>query len=797
MTVSVACPSCGKKYQVDSDSLGRTGRCKSCDHSFELKRSDRDTPRVQNTADTDVGNRSLPSRGNDLHPAGQSQTLGRFQMDPEWEPRSGGFGTVYKAWDPVLERDVALKVPHPGLLSQDQDQQRYLREPKAAARLQHPNIVQVFDANLEGDTIYIASAFIAGRSLEDAIQTARLDFRRSALIVQKLAEALHYAHHQGVVHRDVKPANIMLDSKDEPMLMDFGLAQIQEATDRLSQDGTVLGTPVYMPPEQAKGAIAEVGPHSDQYSLGVVLYEMLTGERPFSGPPELVISLVINQEPERPSSHNPGIPRDLETICLKAMAKEPTTRYATCHDFAGDLQRWLNDQPIQARRSSVAERFSRWCRRNPLVAGLSGLSATLLVLATVVSAVGYANTSAALVDAKVQREIAKKKGKETERQFRVAERERNRAMAESRRAYCNYYVAQMNLTQRDWEERQIANVHKRLELTLPEHTNNEDLRGFEWYYWNRLCRSEPGLRRGHTTYVNCVAFSSDGRLASAGRDGVLGEIKIWDATTGQESLSLKGHSATVWSVAFSPDGTRLASASADLTVKVWDTSTGQSLWAMATGQVSSRLYGHSGHLMRVAFSPDGERLAAASGDKMVMVWDVATGKQSLTLKGHTASVTSVAFSPDGLRLASASTDETVKVWDAATGQESLTLKGHAGAVFSVVFSPDGLRLASASSDQTVKVWDAAKGQESLTLTGHTENVLCVAFSPDGQRLASAGSDQTVKVWDAATGQESLTLKGHTNVVYSVVFSPDGKRLASASEDTDSLGEVKVWDATSR
>ena len=283
--------------------------------------------------------------------------------------------------------------------------------------------------------------------------------------------------------------------------------------------------------------------------------------------------------------------------------------------------------------------------------------------------------------------------------------------------------------------------------------------------------------KGHNDSVQGVAFSQNGTLvASASYDGT---VKVWDTTTGKESLTLKGHTEPVRSVAFSPDGKRLASASGE-TIKLWDAT---------TGKESLTLTGHTIGVHCVAFSPDGKRLASASDDMTVKVWDATTGKELLTLKGHASNVVCAVFSPDGKRLASASWDNTVKVWDATTGKESATLRGHTDWVHCVAFSPDGKRLASASNDKLVKVWDATTGKESSTLRGHADLVLSVVFSPDGTRLASASDDTTVKVWNATTGQETLTLKGHTKSVQCVAYSPDGQRLASASADNT----VKVWE----
>jgi WD40 repeat protein len=298
--------------------------------------------------------------------------------------------------------------------------------------------------------------------------------------------------------------------------------------------------------------------------------------------------------------------------------------------------------------------------------------------------------------------------------------------------------------------------------------------------WDASTGSHTWTLRGHTRQVvTSLAFSPDGkRIASASNE----EMVVWDTPTGKEVFTLRGHTGGISSVAFSPDGKHIASASGyemgDNTAKVWDASTGREVLTVQGAGAS------------VVFSPDGKQIASVWRDTL-KVWDASTRQETLTLRGHTSLVSSVAFSRDGNRIASGSVDGTVEVWDATSGRETLTLKGHTGLVTSVAFSPDGKHIASASQDRTVKVWDASTGQRTLTLRGHTQGVLSVAFSPDGNHIASASEDQTVKVWDTSTGEESLTLKGHTQSVTSVAFSPDGKRIASASLDTT----VRLWDAS--
>jgi WD40 repeat protein len=727
----------------------------------------------------------------------------------------GGMGVVYAARQAGLNRTVALKMILSGGHASAQELARFQTEAEAVARLRHPHIVQVYEVGWVDRRPYLALEYVDGGSLAQRLTGTPLPARPAARLVEALARAVHEAHLQGVVHRDLTPANVLLarsaagqgiprDAEGavcyQPKITDFGLAKLLVGGGpALTQSGAALGTPSYMAPEQAAGQARAIGRATDVYALGAILYELLTGRPPFKAETPLeTLQLVQAGEPVPPSRLRPKLPRDLATICLKCLEKEPGRRYASAGELAEDLQRWLAGRPIQARPVGVLERGWRWCRRKPGLAGAVGAATLFLVLGSIVSS---------LLAVRALGEAGR------------ADREAASARASKRLSDRRYYTAEMKLASLDWEAGQPGLVQQRLQKLAQQAVADSDLRGFEWYYLQRLCQLELRSLRGHTGSVLGVGFSPEGRrLASASRDGT---VRLWDTATCKEIFSLRGHTGAVWGVAFSPDGRRLASAGQDATVRLWDAATGQHLrtlkrhagpvwgvafsqdgrlasagqdgtvqvWDAATGQKPRTLQGHTGAVLGVAFSPDG-RLASAGGDGTVRVWDTAGGQKHPPLQGHTREVVAVAFSPDGRRLASADWDGTVQVRDAATGQILRTLRRDPYGVWGVAFSPDGCRLASAGQDATVRLWDAATGQELRTLKTHTGRFSGVAFSPDGRRLAAAGEDGTVRVWDAATGQKTFTFQGHRSNVSGVAFSPDGKQLASSSEDQT----VKVWDA---
>ncbi len=759
----------------------------------------------------------------------------------------GGMGVVYEAEQDSPRRRVALKVVRPGLVTPAL-LKRFAHEAQILGRLRHPGIAQIYEAGQsEYGQPFFAMEFIHGDPLDEHARRHGLGPAARLELLARVCDAVQHAHEQGVVHRDLKPGNILVDEAGQPRILDFGVARGTDADLLIStahtQPGQLVGTLSYMSPEQVAADPAGVDGRSDVYTLGVILHELLAGRLPYPLEhlplPELA-RVIREQEPSRLGSIDTRFRGDVETIAAKALEKDRARRYQSAADLAADIRRHLRNEPIRARPVSSATRLARWCRRRP------GTAALLAALALVIL------TSLVLVTWKWR------EAEDTARREILARQEAEEHRQEARRSL---YRANVRLAMQAWNGNQVEHMFALLEEAAQGHPGDEDLRGFEWYYLQRL--GHPKVRTLRAPPGEGVAFSPDGRrLASAGHDGT---VRVWDTVTGKELFALRGHTRRVIGVAFSPDGRLLASGGDDHTARVWDTNTGREVhelrrhtndvravafspdgrwlasassdhavrfWEAATGREElPPIRPHDGAVMGVAFSPDGRRLALAYGkdrvsvcevatrkellvltpkqtgwitgvaltpdgrrmavgsdDRAVHVWEAETGKELLTLKGHDDTVTGVAFSPDGRRLASVSRDGTARVWDAATGRELLALKGHTNWVMGVAFSPDGRRLATASLDGTVRLWET--DAEHPTVTVHPEEVRGVAFSPDGRRLASAGQDGVVRVWEAASDKEPLSLKGHDSWLNGVAFSADGRRLASVSRD----GTVRVWEA---
>jgi WD40 repeat protein len=752
----------------------------------------------------------------------------------------GGMGVVYKARQLGLNRTVAIKMILSGGHAGRGDLERFRAEAEAVAKLQHPNIVQIYEVGTQDGRPFFSLEFCEGGSLAARLHSEPLPPNQSAALVEVLARAMQAAHDKGIIHRDLKPANVLLGAVPTgsqlsptalpfgtPKITDFGLAKnISEESSR-TQSGAILGTPNYMAPEQAAGKIRDVGPSADIYALGAILYECLTGRTPFKGEtPWDTIEQVLNQDPLPPSRLRNRVPRDLEIICLKCLRKEPKKRYPTAGELADDLRRFLNRDPIKARPVGNLERVWRWARRQPLAASLLGLLLVVIVGGVLGLSFLYVRAELGWKTAKKQRDAADEARQDAEEAEKRARQDRDaadRARAKADRAKELQrrvsYAAQMNLAQTALQE----NLFDRA-TNLLMGWKGDDLRGFEWRYLKAV--SESGLRlREHTNLVSCVSFSprlGEKRMASASLDHT---IKIWDAETGKKLFDVGGHDGPVRCLTYSPDGALLASGGEDKVVRLWNAETGKPL---------GKLEGHTDTVHGVAFSGDSRHLASASEDGTVRLWNVEGLTPGLVLRGHRGGVLAVAFSDDGRLVASGGWDRTARLWDVAPGKEKRRLDGHKGWVWCVAFDRDGKRLATGGWDKTVKVWDVSSDAAPRTFKDYTSPVRDVCFSQDGQRLATLSIDRTIKVWDLLTGQVARTgtatgveargvsfsadgqllvsvhfdysgtalgtdalrvLEGHGSSVHAVAFRPPGgqsqsvHRLASAGAE----GKVRVWD----
>jgi WD40 repeat protein/formylglycine-generating enzyme required for sulfatase activity len=631
---------------------------------------------------------------------------------------AGGFGVVYKAVQQALGRVVALKVIRPDW-ARPEAPWGFRAEVEALARLRHPHVVTLYEAREHQGVHYLALEFCDGGTLTQKLAGTPLPPAEAAQLVETLARAIHTVHQVGVIHRNLKPHNVLLTADGKPKIAGFSLARKLDGADWLEPEG-IVGTPSYMSPEQATGQGHVAGPATDVYGLGAVLYECLTGRPPFKGAtPRDTLRQVLEAAPTPPRRTNRDVPRDLEAVCLRSLRKDPTQRYATAEALAEDLRRYREGRPVLARSPGVLGRLGKWARRQPALA--ASLAALLLVCVTSAAL----TTHLSLASRQPKREAQALQG------AKQAARDTRRMVLAS---------AGIDGAVELWDARSGA-----LLSTLGAHTQPATAVAFSPDGIRLACASADGVVRvwdvqsgaptailhGHTGEVTAVAYSPDGRrFASAADDNT---VLLWDTESGAVLATLRGHSDFVTAVAYSPDSAQLASASWDQTVRLWDA---------ARGALILSLVGHTDGVLSVAYSPDGGHLASASEDGTVRVWDLRSRLPVATLRGHTGPVNSVAYSPDGTRLASASQDRTVKLWDAKSGAELLSLRGHTGGVYSVCVSPDGSRLASAGQDNTVKLWDAGTGAEVAILRGHTSWVTAVAFSPDGSRLASAAGEAT-------------------------------------------------------
>ena len=764
-------------------------------------------------------------------PLGTVRYFGDYELLQEIA--RGGMGVVFRARQVSLNREVALKMILAGQLAGAADVARFRAEAEAAANLDHPNVLPIYEVGEHQGQQYFAMKFAPGGSLAGRVGVLVKDPRAAAAVFAKVCRAVDFAHRRGILHRDLKPGNVLLDDDGTPYVTDFGLAKKVDGDSGLTQTGAIVGTPSYMAPEQAR-AEKQLTTAADVYALGAILYELLTGRPPFRGPTVLdTVLQVLEREPDHPRTVNPAADRDLSVVALKCLEKDPARRYESAAAVADDLDRWGRGEPVSVSPATRTERLVKWVRRKPTLAAAYGLTAAALVLLALGAgavwlwqqAEGARELAvAARAEAEGTRDqLAEEKGETEKARDELARTHDKLARVE--------YGRTINAVLQAWRDSNLAEARALLAGT------RADLRGWEYHYARRLCHRNLVILTGHS-----AAFSPDAtRVVTVGRHDP--PVRVWDAATGKELVALRGHTGLVNRAAFSPDGTRVVTTGEDKTARVWDAATGKELavlkghahavtavafspdgkrvataegvltlfepvpqaarvWDAATGEEVAALKGHTSFIDAVAFSPDGKKVVTGSRDGTARVWDATTGAHLVTLKGNqlrnplAVLVPSAAFSPDGERVVTAEVEfsdkpiaQTAWVWDAGTGAKVATLQGHTGTFITAAFSPDGKKVVTAAG-QTARVWDTATWKPVATLQGHTGTYITAAFSPDGNRVVTAGDDRTARVWDAVTGKEITVLRGHAGAITSATFSSDGKRVLTAGDDQT----ARVWDA---
>jgi serine/threonine protein kinase len=796
MLVPVRCPTagCGAAYQVPRERVGHAGRCKKCGAFFTLLAAE--TAPLADAA-AGAGDDPMPPGGPIPHPLtgtepsahvidrGQelAETFGRFRIVRRLG--KGGMGTVYLAFDTLMNRKVALKIPRFGPKNREVMLERFRREAMAAAGFDHPNLCRVDKFDQIDGTHYLTMPYLEGRTLADCLEgTSKLPQKPVVALVRVLAMAMAEAHARGVVHRDLKPSNVMIVKDRGPVIVDFGLslragyresglaepATVVSDDVRVTSAGSVIGTIGYMAPEQVSGDLAAMGEGCDIYSLGVILYELLTDRLPFDGPPAVVMGLILACVPDPPSAHRQDLHPRLDAICRKAMAKRPDERYASMLELAGALGRHLRNEELTellAPAVTVENLGSQAAQR--LVAQFLGEASESAEHLEPAASAGQPLSS-----------WARRFG--TVRSF-------------ARRAGVKYAgvvalivavtLAGSFLGKRAASGRQGA--APRFAISSPESTSPVKPSGERppkdggvptrspdksFHFVPGAPISWPGA------HVTSVAFTPDSKKLLVASD-VPPYLQLYDLTRADTPMIRRfmGHTSWVNQIAFSEDGRRVLSGGNDATMRFWDVETGRELRPAIEGFPSA--------VERVALAPDGNQAAASAGN-LLFYWDLGRGSDSRFAESHKGVMTSVTFSPDGRKILTTSGDQTARLWDAATLREERAFEGHRTRVTCAALSPDGRRILTLAKDQ-IRLWetdtariiwiaDLPRGDRPADPNSSD----WVAFAPDGRMaLTTQHVEAIVTLWDTDTGH-SLTVNELSRRLNKAVIAPDGRQIACGS-----------------
>ncbi len=784
-------------------------------------------------------------------------TIGNYQIQ-EVIGR-GGMGAVYLArQSQPIKRNVALKVIRAGLDSRNV-LARFAAERQALALMNHPNIARIIDVGTtDGGQPWFAMELVQGPPITRYCDDNRLSIEDRLKLFVDVCSGVQHAHQKGIIHRDLKPSNILVahfDGQPVPKVIDFGLAKALESTQQLTEEslhtqiGQIVGTLRYMSPEQATLDLVDIDTRTDIYSLGVVLYELLTGSTPLDDDTLShksvleVLEMIRVEDPVKPSrrfsssgdraaeitkqrrtdssSLNRILTGDLDWVVTKALEKDRSRRYETAAGLARDVQRYLAEEMVEARPPSTGYRVMKLVRRYKVQV----IAASLVLVALLAGVFG---TSIGLYRAEKSRIAEVKERKRAQKKTREAEEERNKAYAATERerdALIAVEAAKAETDKALVTARKNENSANRLRekteqlleaaeqsayvgeivsaqfaldnggLLVPElYDARWDLRGWEHNYLTGRTTANSFALLNHSSRTTSIEINARGdRVAVGGADG---KIKIWQLQKSSDSILLKtidAHEKTVSSLAFTPDSGRLVSGGYDRLIRIWNVDSGEELLTLA---------GHENRIRSLSICNGGAKIVSGSGDQTVRVWDVDTGAELLKLEGHKGEVRSVASSADGRVLASASADGTIKLWNTTTGKLIRTIRGHEAAVASVDLDSQGKQLISGSWDKSVKLWDVADGTLIRAFSGHTNMVMAVAFMGDDLRLVSAGWDGTLRFWNLFSGEElesidvgdaavDLSANNATNLVAVAEWNSQTGVYAPDSQDPVFRGHQKA------